>query len=101
MSRYDDPDEAGWQEQLVTHLSLLDWPRVEISDELDLLGPYARRLLGAHGNQFPFNAHFSAPLVEQARGGTLITGVGGDENERVIDDQGARGCVRHPGRGRC
>jgi hypothetical protein len=72
-------DEASWQEAMIRHLGLGDWERVEVNDELDLLGPYAQQLTLEHGNLFPFNAHFSAPLVERARGGSLLTGVGGDE----------------------
>src|SRR3954451_24469745 len=48
-------------------------------DELDAVGPYARRALAAHGLVWPFNAHFHLPMLEQAAGGTLLTGVGGDE----------------------
>jgi asparagine synthase (glutamine-hydrolysing) len=72
-------EESEWQELVVRHLGLSDWERLDLTDELDLLGPYAQRLLLAHGNLFPFNVHFSAPMVERARGGTVITGSGGDE----------------------
>jgi asparagine synthase (glutamine-hydrolysing) len=71
--------ESEWQERVVTHLGLDDWVRLELGDELDCVGPYARRALSRHGLLWPFNAHFHLPLLEQAAGGTLMTGVGGDE----------------------
>jgi asparagine synthase (glutamine-hydrolysing) len=71
--------ESDWQELVVAHLRLDDWIRIEIRDELDAVGPYARRALEQHGLLWPFNAHFHLPMLEQAAGGTLLTGIGGDE----------------------
>lgn len=71
--------ESEWQERVVAHLGLSDWVRIEIDDELDAVGPYARRTLERHGLLWPFNAHFHLPLLERAAGGTLLTGIGGDE----------------------
>jgi asparagine synthetase B (glutamine-hydrolysing) len=72
-------DEADWQERVVAHLELADWLRLEWTDELDVLGPIARRTVARHGLLWPFNAHFHQPLLEAAGGGSLLTGVGGDE----------------------
>ena len=72
-------DEAAWQERVVVHLDLKDWVRLEFSDELDAVGPYARRAMRRHGLLWPFNAHFHLPLLEAATGGSLLTGIGGDE----------------------
>jgi asparagine synthase len=74
-----ETDETGWQERVVRHLGLTDWLRIEHTVELDALGTYAQRLLGRHGLVWPFNAHFHAPLLEAAAGGSLLTGIGGDE----------------------
>ncbi len=71
--------EDGWQERVVAHLGLSDWLRLDWTDELDVLGPVARRVITRHGLLWPFNAHFHQPLLEAARGGSLLTGVGGDE----------------------
>ena len=71
--------ESDWQELVVRHLDLDDWVRLELREELDCVGPVARKLLERHGLLWPFNAHFHAPLLEVARGGTLLTGIGGDE----------------------
>jgi hypothetical protein len=74
-----EADETTWQEQVVGYLGLRDWQRVELTDELDVVGPYAQRMLSDHGLLWPFNVHFHLPLLDHARGGSLLTGVGGDQ----------------------
>jgi asparagine synthase (glutamine-hydrolysing) len=71
--------ETEWQEQVVRHLELDEWVRLELSDELDCIGPVAQRLLRRHGLLWPCNAHFHGPLLDAAAGGSLLTGIGGDE----------------------
>lgn len=71
--------ETEWQELVVRHLRLDDWVRIEHREELDCVGPIARAILERHGLLWPFNAHFHWPLLDVARGGTLLTGIGGDE----------------------
>jgi hypothetical protein len=75
----DHTDESRWQELLVRHLGLDEWHRLSFTDELEAVGPVARRVLRRHGLLWPFNAHFHAPLLEAASGGSLLTGIGGDE----------------------
>jgi len=75
----EEADEAEWQELVVTHLGIEDWPRLEWHDELDVVGPVASGLLRRHGILAPANSHFHYPLLEQARGGSLLSGFGGDE----------------------
>jgi asparagine synthase (glutamine-hydrolysing) len=72
-------DESAWQELVIAHLGLPEWVRLELTDELDVLGELATRGLRRHGLLWPFNAHFHAPLFEVACGGSLLTGIGGDE----------------------
>jgi asparagine synthase (glutamine-hydrolysing) len=72
-------DEDEWQELLIAHLGIKDWLRLDFTDELDVVGPYAQRALRRHGLLWPCNAHFHLPLLEAAEGGALITGAGGDE----------------------
>ena len=74
-----EADETAWQEQIIAHLRIDDWRRVELTDEIDVVGPYARRVLARHGLLWPFNAYFHAPIADQATGGSVLTGVGGDE----------------------
>jgi asparagine synthetase B (glutamine-hydrolysing) len=71
--------ESAWQERVVGHLQLDDWRRLELSDELDFVGPVAGALIRRHGVLFPANTHFHGPIAAQARGGTVLTGAGGDQ----------------------
>lgn len=72
-------NELDWQELVISHLGLDDWFRNPVDDELDCVGSVATDVLRRHGLLWPFNAFFHVPLLEAARGGSLITGVGGDE----------------------
>jgi asparagine synthase (glutamine-hydrolysing) len=74
-----DSDESDWQELVVRRLGLDEWVRFELTDELDAVGPVAARGLRRHGLLWPFNAHFHTPLLEAAEGGSLLSGIGGDE----------------------
>ncbi|MDX6400422.1 MAG: hypothetical protein QOF27_1028 [Gaiellaceae bacterium] len=72
-------DESEWQERVVSHLGLEDWIVLEHTDELDCIGSVATDVLLRHGLLWPFNAHFHVPLLRLAAGGSLLTGIGGDE----------------------
>ncbi len=74
-----DSHESDWQERVVAHLGLDDWLKPEFTDELDCVGPVATSVLRRHGLLWPFNAHFHVPHLEAATGGSLLTGIGGDE----------------------
>ncbi|MEZ0491237.1 asparagine synthase-related protein [Kineococcus sp. TBRC 1896] len=71
--------EGHWQELVVRHLDLPEWTRLRFTDELDVAGPVARDTLHRLGVCAPFNLHFHAPIAALAAGGSLLTGVGGDE----------------------
>ncbi|HZR95098.1 MAG TPA: asparagine synthase-related protein [Gaiellaceae bacterium] len=71
--------EDAWQERVVSHLGLDEWERIELHDELDALGPVATAALRRHGLYWPANAHFLVPALRAARGGSLLTGAGGDQ----------------------
>lgn len=77
--RYARANEDEWQQLVIRHLGVSDWTRLVFDDELDIVGPYARRVLAQHGLLWPVNAHAHLPIAEQAAGGSLLTGVGGDE----------------------
>jgi asparagine synthase (glutamine-hydrolysing) len=80
--RFEDAaraSEDGWQEAVVAELGLGDWQRLSATDELDWVGPVATAVLRAHGLLYPANSFLHAPLLEVAKGGTLLTGVGGDQ----------------------
>jgi Asparagine synthase len=72
-------DESAWQEAVVRALGVTDWVRLVAGDDLDFVGPVAASVLRRHGLLYPANAYFHAPLLQQAAGGTLLTGVGGDQ----------------------
>ncbi len=74
-----DSDENAWQDMVVRHIGLEDWVRIDITDELDLVGPVAAPMLRRYGPVWPPNSHFGGLLAPHARGGTFVTGVGGDE----------------------
>jgi asparagine synthase (glutamine-hydrolysing) len=74
-----EADESDWQELVVASLGLTNWLRLELGDDLDVVGPVATRALRRHGLLWPFNAYLHLPLLEAARGGSLLTGIGGDE----------------------
>jgi asparagine synthase (glutamine-hydrolysing) len=77
--RIPEVDESHWQELVVAALRLQDWVRFDIDDELDLVGPWASPGLLRHGVVWPPNAHFLSPVMNRAGGGSVITGIGGDE----------------------
>lgn len=71
-------EESEWQELVIGHLGLEEWVRREIFDELDFVGPLARRMLRRHGVRWPANLHFTTPVAMAAAGGSAVSGVGGD-----------------------
>ena len=73
-----DADESSWQELVVGHLGLVDWEREEVRGELDLIGPVAQAVLRRHGVLWPPNTHFHQPILDRARGGSVLTGIDGD-----------------------
>lgn len=72
-------EESEWQEAVVDHVGLDEWLTIEVDTEFDVLGDLATAVLRRHGLYWPPNAHTMVPLLNAARGGTLITGNGGDE----------------------
>ena len=74
-----ESDESEWQERVVRWLRLDDWARIASEDELDAVGPVATAVLRRYGLLWPPNVHFHAPFLDAAKGGSLLTGIGGDE----------------------
>jgi asparagine synthetase B (glutamine-hydrolysing) len=76
----DATDESAWQELMIGHVGRVDWHRLETGpDDADLTGPTARAVLARHGVLFPANAYLTTNMLRIAPGGSLLTGVGGDE----------------------
>lgn len=74
-----ESDEHDWQLRVVRHLGLSDWQRIELHDELDIVGPLATKRLAEHGVVWPPTSVTDIPLVEAVPGGSLLDGEGGDE----------------------
>lgn len=81
--RFEDApkaEESEWQERVIRELKIRDWERLSAAtDELDLVGPVSSRVLGTHGVLYPPNTFLHEPLLRRAAGGTLLTGIGGDQ----------------------
>lgn len=80
--RFPGLEEAGeteWQEKLMSHLGLVDWERVEVTDELDLVGPTCAPSLRRHGLLWPPMVHARHMDLARAAGGSILDGEGGDE----------------------
>lgn len=75
----EDTDETSYQEIVVRHLGLGEWVLLEPGNTLDIVGELATELTRRHGLLYPANLHFHVPIFEVVRGGTLLTGLGGDE----------------------
>lgn len=71
--------EDSSQERVVRALGCRDWERITVTEELDLLGPVAAVALRRHGVRHPANAFLHLPMLERAAGGSLLTGIGGDQ----------------------
>jgi hypothetical protein len=72
-------DEDEWQDAVIAHLRLRDWHRIQIHDELDLIGPYAEQHLLQYGVVWPPPIASLIPMLEVCRGGCLLDGEGGDQ----------------------
>ena len=90
-----DSEETEWQQRVIGHLGVTDWVRLELPEGLDVIGPSARRLLLEHGPFYPANAHLVEPMLDHVAGGTIVSGLGGDElfglwERRRVADVAAR-----------
>lgn len=72
-------EEIAWQEEVIRFLGLKEWERVDVEDDLNLVGPIAQTALRRHGHLFPASAFMLLPMLERSRGGTLVVAQGGEE----------------------
>lgn len=97
-------EESGWQETVIAWLRDRghdpQWLRVDIADDLDLIGPLTAPVLRAHdGPTYPAAIGNTVLLARHAAGGSLVTGNAGDE---VLGGHRApvlRAVLRRRGRG--
>jgi Asparagine synthase len=71
-------EESAWQEMVVAHLGLKEWARVDATEDLRLLGERARRFACHYGVLFPAPMYVLTASFEAAKGGSHLTGEGGD-----------------------
>jgi asparagine synthetase B (glutamine-hydrolysing) len=74
-----DANEDQWQSMVVRHLGIGEWSRVALTDEMELLGEVARKVVTRHGVSLYGMQHVHVPFIDAARGGAVLTGSGGDE----------------------
>lgn len=81
LSYPDAPDsgEEQWQRAVLDHLDITDRIVLTVHDEHDPLGPVATPVLQRYGLVWPPNFAPTVRMMTMARGGTLLTGEGGDE----------------------
>lgn len=71
--------EEAWQRQVLEYLEISEWVRIEVHDELDVVGPLAQAGLQVHGVVYPPTAYPQAFTLGRLAGGVVLTGEGGDE----------------------
>lgn len=74
-----DTDECHWQDIVLRHLGVRERIVLTVHDEHDPIGPIAGPLLRRHGLLWPPNLAPTWRMLDQAHGGALLTGEGGDE----------------------
>ncbi len=91
-------EEAEWQETVVRHLRLPEWEVVKLEDQLDIIGEPAQAFMRAYGLLVPSQLYVLADSLGVARGGSRLTGEGGDEVLGKRRASFARWALDSPGR---
>ena len=96
-----DTQETEWQEEVVGHLGLDEWVRIEAAGDLDCVGPIATRALRRHGVLWPCNALL--PRADPRRRRRRRAADRGGRRRGVLRlELGARArCARPAACGRC
>lgn len=71
--------ESEWQDLVLAHLGTTERLQVDITGQQRLLGQQARAGMAERGLVWPASANLQHELFSRVRGGTLLTGEGGDE----------------------
>jgi hypothetical protein len=74
-----ETEEREWQELVVRHVGVEDWQTLDIGDGHDILSPLTLKFVRAHGLVLPASLPAKIPLHLIARGGSVMSGEGGDE----------------------
>jgi hypothetical protein len=81
-ARWDEDaasDESAWQEEVATTVGLREWEIIRPGTDLDLLGEQATSALTHLGLMWPAPAYALRPMMRLAKGGSFVSGEGGDE----------------------
>jgi len=74
-----ESEESAWQDAVLTHLGVTERIVLTVRGEHDAVGPIATAVLRRHGLVWPPNFTPTWRMMDAARGGSLLTGEGGDE----------------------
>lgn len=72
-------EESDWQRRVLDHLGVTERVVLVVHEEHDAVGPVAAPLVRRHGVIWPPNVAPTWRMMDRARGGSLLTGEGGDE----------------------
>jgi asparagine synthase (glutamine-hydrolysing) len=75
---YPETEESDWQRVVLAHLRVTEHVRHLYGDDFNLLGPAMRESVRRNGIMAPAGGHLLIPTLEEARGGSLVTGIDGD-----------------------
>ena len=75
----DGAEEDYWQELVIRHLGIKEWVILHRREDADLLGSAGTEGLRRFGVLWPAPIFLAKTIEETARGGTVVTGEGGDE----------------------
>lgn len=89
-------EESQWQEDLIRHVRLPDWEIIDCGETLDVVGDLAQRFLQRYGVLFPAPMFVVTDSFASARGGSHLTGEGGDENFGLRRAAYARLLLQYP-----
>lgn len=71
--------ESEWQDKVLAQLGIDERVILQAGDDLDFVGPVAAGFLHRYGVRYPANLYLHVPLLQLGRGGSLLTGLGGDQ----------------------
>lgn len=99
-----ESEETSWQDLVMEHLRLQgmspEWRIVEVTDELDIVGPVLAPLLEERRHPlWPPNMASTVALADGAQGATILSGDYGDEVLGVRRATVIAGLLRRRGRG--
>jgi asparagine synthetase B (glutamine-hydrolysing) len=74
-----EAQESEWQELVIRHVGVTEWRRIDVREEIDLVGPAMASALRRHGVVYPANSHALGHFVAIAGGRSYVMGFGGDD----------------------